>query len=141
MNRANFGNVITNGQQILSVGATTASRLLGHAESALNNLTKEERTDYYNMKADKMRDEISEYKDGKKSIDEAMGQQDKQNSPIKVKSEQEQPLSTYVSNNLADLKERLAKMNIGIDYSFKDPKTGRIMKKDNAIKIMSEEEI
>ena len=40
MNRSNIGNVVTNGVQILSVGATTAAgiaRRLGHAEDALNN--------------------------------------------------------------------------------------------------------
>ena len=42
MNRANFGNVITNGMQILSVGATTAARTLGRADKTLSNLSKEE---------------------------------------------------------------------------------------------------
>ena len=40
MNRSNIGNVITNGMQILSVGATTGgaySRRLGRADDALNN--------------------------------------------------------------------------------------------------------
>lgn len=37
MNRANYGNITTNGMQIVSVGATTASRMLGHAEQSLNN--------------------------------------------------------------------------------------------------------
>lgn len=40
MNRANFGNVVTNGMQILSVGATTASKVfnvLGRADKTLKN--------------------------------------------------------------------------------------------------------
>ena len=45
MNRANFGNIITNGTQILSVAATTASHLYkDRADRALNNsgLTKDD---------------------------------------------------------------------------------------------------
>jgi len=39
MNRSNVGNVVTNGMQILSVGAVTGSKVfsLGKANSALNN--------------------------------------------------------------------------------------------------------
>ena len=64
MNRSNFGNIFTNGMQILSVGATTATRLLGRADTALNNLSPEERKSYIQMQADKMRDEVREYKTG-----------------------------------------------------------------------------
>lgn len=35
--RSNVGNIITNGMQILSVGATTASRVLGDYSKTLNN--------------------------------------------------------------------------------------------------------
>lgn len=62
MNRSNVGNVVTNGMQILSVGATTASRVLkGKADSALNNLSKEEQRAYHEMGANKMRDEMKSY--------------------------------------------------------------------------------
>lgn len=64
MNRSNVGNVVTNGMQILSVGATTATRLLGRADTALNNLSPEERKAYVQMQADKMRDEVREYNTG-----------------------------------------------------------------------------
>ena len=64
MNRSNVGNVVTNGMQILSVGATTATRLLGRADTALNNLSPEERKAYVKMQADKMRDEVREYNTG-----------------------------------------------------------------------------
>lgn len=71
MNRSNIGNVVTNGMQILSVGATTASKIfLGKADSALNNLTKEERNKYFQMRADKMKDEIADYYGDKKEIKE-----------------------------------------------------------------------
>ena len=62
MNRFNFGNVATNGVQILSVGATTAARTLGRAETALNNLSEDERKSYFQMKANKLRDETNRYK-------------------------------------------------------------------------------
>lgn len=42
MNRANFGNVITNGMQILSVGATTASHFIAQAHKNLNNKEQEQ---------------------------------------------------------------------------------------------------
>lgn len=66
MNRVNRGNIVTNGVQILSVGATTASRLFKKesADSALNNLSSDEKEDYFKMKADKMRDEINKYNSG-----------------------------------------------------------------------------
>lgn len=64
MNRFNLGNIATNGMQILSVGATTAARTLGRAENALNNLSEEEKNAYYKMKADKMRNETSQYNSG-----------------------------------------------------------------------------
>lgn len=76
MNRSNLGNVVTNGMQILSVGATTASgmynasktrksmderRSKSDAASGLNNLSKDEREQYGLMKADKMRLEVSKF--------------------------------------------------------------------------------
>lgn len=66
MNRVNAGNIATNGVQILSVGATTASRLFKKesVDSALNNLSSDEKEDYFKMKADKMRDEINKYNSG-----------------------------------------------------------------------------
>lgn len=67
MNRYNLGNVITNGMQILSVGATTASKTLGRADQVLNNLSDDEKSAYYKMKADKIRDEISRYNTGGES--------------------------------------------------------------------------
>lgn len=64
MNRVNLGNQITNGMQILSVGATTASRTLGRADKTLNNLSPEEQDNMYKMKADKIRDQIERYNTG-----------------------------------------------------------------------------
>lgn len=73
MNRSNVGNVITNGMQILSVGATTASRVFrDKADSALNNLSPEERKNYFEMKANKMRDEMQEYNSKNKNVDDLM---------------------------------------------------------------------
>ena len=50
MNRFNFGNVTTNGMQILSVGATTAARTLGRADRTLNNLSEDEKKALGKMK-------------------------------------------------------------------------------------------
>ena len=64
MNRFNFGNVVTNGAQILSVGATTASGVFrDRADSALTNMTKEERAEYGKYKADLIREEMANYKE------------------------------------------------------------------------------
>ena len=74
MNRSNVGNIVTNGMQILSVGATTASRIFrDKADSALNNLSPKERKDYFEMKANKMRDEMREYNSKNESVDDLMG--------------------------------------------------------------------
>lgn len=77
MNRSNVGNIVTNGMQILSVGATTASRLFrDKADSALNNLSPEEKKDYFEMKANKMRDEIKKYNSGGASPDQHMTEEE-----------------------------------------------------------------
>lgn len=74
MNRSNVGNIVTNGMQILSVGATTASRIFrDKVDSALNNLSLEERKNYFEMKANKMRDEMREYNSKNESVDDLMG--------------------------------------------------------------------
>lgn len=75
MNRANFGNVVTNGMQILSVAGTTASgaerasrqQHLADASSALNNLTEDELHQVGEMRANKLRDEVERYNAGGES--------------------------------------------------------------------------
>lgn len=76
MNRANYGNVVTNGMQILSVGATTAARTLGRADTALTNLSKDERKSYFKMEADKLRNEINQYETGGKSATQHLSEQE-----------------------------------------------------------------
>lgn len=79
MIRSNVGNIVTNGQQILSVGAFTAGgliRSLGKADSALNNLSKEERQKYTQMQADKMRDEMNAYNSGGASATQHLSEEE-----------------------------------------------------------------
>lgn len=76
MNRFNFGNIATNGMQILSVGATTAARTLGRAETALNNLSEDERKSYLQMKSNKLRDEINRYNTGGESATQHLSEQE-----------------------------------------------------------------
>ena len=76
MNRFKFGNVATNGVQILSVGATTAARTLGRAETALNNLSEDERKSYFQMKANKLRDETNRYNTGGESATQHLSEQE-----------------------------------------------------------------
>ena len=69
MNRANFGNQITNGMQILSVAGTTASgwekgrrqQKLADASSALNNMTEDEVSQIGQMRADQMREQVRQH--------------------------------------------------------------------------------
>lgn len=87
MNRANFGNIITNGVQTLSVAGFTGSNWkkgsdkarLADASSALNNMSEDEVRAYGQMQADKMRSEVSRYNAGGQSpyqhlTDEEAGQ-------------------------------------------------------------------
>lgn len=79
MIRSNVGNIITNGQQIISVGAFTAGglrRSLGNADSVLNNMSKEERQKYMQMKADKMRDEMNAYNSGGASATQHLSEEE-----------------------------------------------------------------
>lgn len=76
MNRFNFGNIATNGMQILSVGATTAARTLGRAETALNNLPEDVRKSYLQMKSDKLRDEVNRYNTGGESATQHLSEQE-----------------------------------------------------------------
>lgn len=69
MNRANFGNQITNGMQILSVAGTTAAgwekgrrqQKLADASSALNNMTEDEVSQIGQMRADQMREQVRQH--------------------------------------------------------------------------------
>lgn len=79
MIRSNVGNIVTNGQQIISVGAFTAGglkRSLGKADTALNNLSKEERQNYAKMQADKMRDEMNAYNSGGASATQHLSEEE-----------------------------------------------------------------
>lgn len=59
MNRFNFGNQITNGLQIASVGAVT-SHSMYDASSTLNNMSPTERRQYGAMGAERAREQIRE---------------------------------------------------------------------------------
>ena len=79
MIRSNIGNIVTNGQQIISVGAFTAGglkRSIDRADSALNNLSKEERQKYTKMQADKIRDEMNTYNSGGSSATQHLSQEE-----------------------------------------------------------------
>lgn len=76
MNRFNFGNVTTNGMQILSVGATTAARTLGRADKTLNNLSEDEKKALGKMKSDKLRDQINRYNTGGESATQHLSEQE-----------------------------------------------------------------
>ena len=76
MNRFNFGNVTTNGMQILSVGATTAARTLGRADKTLNNLSEDEKKALGKMKSDKLRDQINRYNTGGESALQHLSEQE-----------------------------------------------------------------
>lgn len=76
MNRSNIGNVVTNAFQVQAIGATTASRVLGRADSALNNLSREERIRYGQMQANKLRDEMRAYETGGASMTQHLSEQE-----------------------------------------------------------------
>lgn len=89
MNRSNIGNVVTNGVQILSVGTTTASKFLDRADSALNNMSKEQKTAYYKTQAEKMNRDTEAYN--------SMTEQEKQeyaNRRYGIKDEEEADVKT-----------------------------------------------
>lgn len=98
MNRANFGNVVTNGMQILSVGATTGSRVLGAANKTLNNQDSEMRQaklDNLNAKTDnlKLKNDSIKQKQQTASIDDIM------NFAYKDNSSQIQDIKTKLYND------------------------------------------
>lgn len=62
--RSNIGNVVTNANQVLSVGATTASRLFrDRADSSLVNWTDEEKTEYAQYQKDKKMAEMKAFRE------------------------------------------------------------------------------
>lgn len=69
MNRANFGNVVTNGLQILSVSGKNAGDFArqskrqsrADAASALNNMSMEELSQVGKYRANQLKDEMSSY--------------------------------------------------------------------------------
>lgn len=105
MNRSNVGNVITNGMQILSIGATNSKRLvLGRADMALNaessakdvsatNLNNA-KTEYYKSRTNannelaetrRLRNQNTKMKSGNISIDELMQDNSEQVPNIRKK--------------------------------------------------------
>lgn len=105
MNRFNFGNQTTNGMQILGVAGTTASgfvkqsrqQKIADASSALNNMSEDEISQVGKYRADRLRDEMSEYYENKnpQSVDDIMGDTPYSN----LKSPQADAIKRYVENN------------------------------------------
>lgn len=95
MNRSNVGNVITNGMQILSVGATTAKGMLGNADKTLSNLSQEEQERMYKMKANKIRQEMSEYETKGQSALQHLTSQEK----TAYREKQAEDIRKYIKNN------------------------------------------
>ena len=105
MNRYNIGNIATNGMQILGVAGTTASGLINQsqrrkiddASSALNNMSFDEIKQVGQYRADRLRDEMTEYYNKKDDllIDNIM-----EDVPYKdLKSPQADAIKQYVENN------------------------------------------
>lgn len=136
--RINAGNQITNGMQILSVAGTTASHeisnqrraKLADASSALNNMSEEDVRAVGQMRANKLKSEVSRYNEKGESPyqhlsdEEAAAYQMKKADDMRkyayniddenvnvdevmsdtpfssLKSPQRQAIETYISNNL-----------------------------------------
>lgn len=136
MNRYNFGNVMTNGTQILSVGSTTASRVFrDKADSSLNNLgieektkkisneskimqnlSEEEQSKYYQMKADKRKSQIEKWENKTKSF------------AIEENSEQAKALNTRFAND--------TEWQDTIGVRFTNKATGRMVSQEEALKLL-----
>lgn len=136
MNRYNFGNVITNGTQILSVGSTTAGKVFrDKADSSLNNLgteqktkkmsneskimqnlNEEEQAKYYQMKADKRKSQIEKWENKSKSF------------AIEENSEQAKALNTRFAND--------TEWQDTIGVRFTNKATGRIVSQGEALKLL-----
>lgn len=119
MNKSNVGNIITNGQQVISVEAFTAGglrRSLGKADTALNNLSKEERQNYVKMQADKMRDEINVYNSGGASATQHLS---------------EEELRQYRQAQADDIRKKINKSN-GSDVESVDDIMSKISDNDSS---------
>lgn len=97
MIRSNIGNVASNAMGTLSISATTAKRFLGKADTALNNLTKEEQAQYKEIQTDKLRNQIENYNKKKDptSIDSILD-----NEKIEIESEQANNLNKKIMNDI-----------------------------------------
>lgn len=95
MNRSNIGNVVTNGMQILSVGATTGARTLGRADKVLNNLSPDEQKSYFEMKANKIRDDINSYNNKSESALQHLSEEEK----ITYREKQANDIREYIGKD------------------------------------------
>ena len=121
MNRSNVGNIVTNGMQILSVGGTTASRLFrDKADSALNNLSPDERKSYFEMKANKMRDEMREYNSKNENVDEIMGY----TKELRNVGEQGENIAINVDKNISWYKDLYKERNEPLETVIKEALEG-----------------
>ena len=90
MNRSNVGNVITNGMQILSVGATTAGGVFrqGREETALNNIKLQQQRIALNKKKIQSYDKEAQIKQGIE--EEKLKQQQLKTKGQEIKTQGEQ---------------------------------------------------
>lgn len=127
MNRSNVGNVVTNGMQILSVGAVTASHVfdkgLNKANKSLNNNSPIDKAKLDNINAKtknlelknnqlEKKQEETEFDNSKITVDNLLGGV----SPIyQNNSEQISDISTKINRDIEFLKRR----NLNRDVSGK----------------------
>lgn len=120
--RSNIGNITTNAMQTLAISGTTASRVFrDRADSALNNLSKEEQSKYHQMKADKMRKEMTDFysQDEKAKKDAVLGKEDNVDDIMP----EESVINTI---DLAPETQEGKEVNINIDRQIKAVE-GRLM--------------
>ena len=106
MNRANFGNIVTNGMQILSVAGTTAAKAFNKREalqrakydasSALNNMSLDEARQVGQMRAEQMKQQLKEFNEAQEfaDVDEIMA-----SAPLKT--QEMQNISNKINNDIS----------------------------------------
>lgn len=136
MNRANFGNQITNGMQIMSVAGTTGAgfinasnqRRINDLSSGLNNLSDSELAQVGQMRADQLKQQISEFYNPPEPVEK----NETFNQKVKRLTSGYDKLSDEELNKLGDIKAAEYRKKIS---DFNKPKTVDEILSDNDLNL------
>lgn len=149
MNRFNFGNVVTNGMQTLSVAGFTGANYIQNikrqkiadASSALNNLSSEEVKAYGQMKAERIREELRQNQNKTNPMEHLSDEEQKKYGERKAEdlrnyinksSEEEEGIDDLVSGGVFPTTPQAVALNDKVNSDLEYLSQYRIYRRDGS---------